>query len=171
MVPGVVLLQVAWGRAVGKRLGELASAGRATVRVIVPDGRRRRRITCHGVTVVGTVFQRDLPILVQLLELGPPVLEPDFHLEEGRKEGKGDSCCPTATAKCRGNLRTHSRMGNRNATMSAALPLLLAGRGRASGRRQLSPKQDVALRADDELPQTFISVPVATVSPVWEGCD
>jgi len=93
VIPGVVLLQKAGGRAVGKRLRERGPARRAAVRVTVPDGRGRRGVAGHGVAVVGAVLQRHLAVLVQLLELGAAVLEPDLHLG-GREGGRGVSAPP-----------------------------------------------------------------------------
>lgn len=86
VVPGVVLVQEAGRRAVGERLRERGPARRAAVRITVPDGRGRRGVAGHGVAVVGAVLQRHLAVLVELLELGAAVLEPDLHLA-GRDKG------------------------------------------------------------------------------------
>lgn len=85
------------GRGVGGRLiGTVPGAGglqrgavfhvAAAAVVVVPHRRGRRGVTGHGVAGIWTVFQRDLPkrklsVLVELLELGATVLEPDFDLE------------------------------------------------------------------------------------------
>lgn len=81
VVPRVMVLQVARRGVVRKRLGKLVPAGWVVVGITVPEGGRGWRIASHGVTVIGTVFQGDLAIFVQLLELGPSVLEPDFYLK------------------------------------------------------------------------------------------
>lgn len=63
------------------RLLDLRSAdGGVLSRTVLPGRRGRRGVTGHGVAGVGTVLQRNLAVLVHLLELGSPVLEPDFHL-------------------------------------------------------------------------------------------
>lgn len=61
-------------------LGDLASVHLA--RVTVPDGRGGRRVAGHGVAGVRAVLQWNLAVLVKFLELGPSVLEPDFHLSQ-----------------------------------------------------------------------------------------
>ncbi len=52
----------------------------ARVRVTVPNSGGWRRVAGHGVAGVRAVLQRDLAVLVNFLELGSPVLEPDFDL-------------------------------------------------------------------------------------------
>lgn len=85
VVPRIMVLQVAWWGVIGEWLGELIPVVWVVVGVTVPKGGRGWRIASHGVTVVGAVFQGHLSIFVQFLELGPSVLEPDFHLKERQK--------------------------------------------------------------------------------------
>lgn len=133
VVPGVVLLlHVAWGRAVGELLGKLVPAGGVAVRVTVPEGRRRRRIAGHGVAVIGAVFQGYFPVFVELLELGSPVLEPDFHLEKEGREGSVTFWVPftymvnTPPKGGRGDGGQMEWRVNRNVTAWADLLLCLA---------------------------------------------
>lgn len=88
MVPGVGrVVQVVGRGTVWERRGQrIAGRGWSRMGSCVPECRRRWGVAGHGVTVVGTVFQRHLPILIELFELGAPVLEPDFHLDRRRKE-------------------------------------------------------------------------------------
>lgn len=68
-----------------RRLRDLSSVDRGALRgAVLPHCGRRRGVAGHGVTGVGAVLQRDLAVLVQFLELRPPVLEPDFYLGEQR---------------------------------------------------------------------------------------
>lgn len=61
-------------------LGDLPPVDLARVRVTVPNSRGWRRVAGHGVAGVRAVLQRNLAVLVKFLELGSPVLEPDFDL-------------------------------------------------------------------------------------------
>lgn len=64
-----------------RRLRDLRSADRGVLRgAVLPHSRGGRGVASHRVAGVGTVIQGNLAVLVQLLELGPPVLEPDLDL-------------------------------------------------------------------------------------------
>lgn len=68
-----------------RRLCDLRSADRGALRgAVLPRRRGGRGVAGHGVAGVGTVLQGNLAVFVQLLELGPPVLEPDLHLRKER---------------------------------------------------------------------------------------
>lgn len=67
-------------------LGDLPPADLARVCAIVPNSRRWRGVAGHGVAGVRAVLQRNLAVLVKFLELGSPVLEPDFDLFKKRKQ-------------------------------------------------------------------------------------
>lgn len=69
-----------------RRLWDLRSADRGALwGAVLPDGSGGGRgVACHGVAGVGAVLQGNLAVLVQLLELGPPVLEPDLDLGKER---------------------------------------------------------------------------------------
>lgn len=68
------------------RLRDLRSADRGALRgAVVPHCGGGWGVACHGVAGVGTVIQRNLAVLVQLLELGPPVLEPDLDLLKNKE--------------------------------------------------------------------------------------
>lgn len=66
-----------------RRLRDLRSVDRGVLcGAVLPHGGGGRRVTGHGVAGVGAVIQGDLAVFVQLLELRPPVLEPNLDLEE-----------------------------------------------------------------------------------------
>lgn len=68
-----------------RRLRDLSSVDRGGLRgAVLPHCGGGRGIAGHGVAGVGAVLQRDFAVFVQFLELGPPVLEPDFDLGENR---------------------------------------------------------------------------------------
>ena len=70
-----------------RRRLDLRSADRGTLGgAVVPHCGGLRGVAGHGVAGVGTVVQGDLAVLVQLLELGSPVLEPDLDLREEEGE-------------------------------------------------------------------------------------
>lgn len=54
----------------------------------LPHGRGLRGVAGHGVAGAGAVLGGHLAVLHDLLDLGPFVLEPDFHLEEEKKAGQ-----------------------------------------------------------------------------------
>lgn len=70
-----------------RRLLHLRPADRRVLRGVaaVPHGGGGRRVTGHGVAGIGTMLQGDFTVFVQLLELGSPVLEPDFDLRRKKK--------------------------------------------------------------------------------------
>lgn len=67
-------------------LGDLAPVDLASVRVTVPNSRGWRGVAGHGVAGVRAVIQRNLAVLVKFLELGSPVLEPDFDLFKKKRK-------------------------------------------------------------------------------------
>lgn len=68
-----------------RRLRHLSSAeGGALGGAVVPRGGGGRRIARHGVAGVRAVVEGHLAVLVQLLELGSAVLEPDLDLGKER---------------------------------------------------------------------------------------
>ena len=93
-VPGSGALQVAGCRGrvgvwrVSVCVGMVAEgAGRA---LRFPNRRRLWRVAGHGVAGAGAVLRRHLPVLHDLLDLGPFILKPNFHLGGGREERRGD---------------------------------------------------------------------------------
>lgn len=78
----VIILQVGRRRAV-RRLWRLGPTDwRVLGGAVIPNCGGGRGVASHGVAGVGTVIQGDLAVLVQFLELGSPVLEPDLHLKQ-----------------------------------------------------------------------------------------
>lgn len=69
-----------------RRLWDLRSVDRRVLRgVVLPHCGGGWRIAGHGVAGVWTVFQGDFTVLVEFLELRPPILEPDFDLGEKKQ--------------------------------------------------------------------------------------
>jgi len=86
---GVIVLQVGRrGGAVGERgaPGEHRGAQRGAAAAVPHRGRGGRGVARHGVAGVGAVLQGHVAVLVELLEFGPAVLEPDLHLQPKRTE-------------------------------------------------------------------------------------
>lgn len=64
-------------------LWDLRSVDRGVLRgAVLPHCGGGWGVAGHGVAGVGTVLQGNLAVFVQLLELGPPVLEPDLYLRK-----------------------------------------------------------------------------------------
>lgn len=83
LVPVVAVIFQVGGRGAEGWLRHLSPGYRVGVsRITVPYGGGWGRVAGHGVAGVGAVVQGDLSVLVQLLELGSPVLEPYFYLLE-----------------------------------------------------------------------------------------
>lgn len=80
LVPVVVIILQVGGRRAEGWLRDLGPAGRGSERVIVPDRRGWRGVARHGVAGVWAVVKGNLAVLVELLEFGPPVLEPNLDL-------------------------------------------------------------------------------------------
>lgn len=79
-VPGRGALQVAaGGRVGGGRVPVPVVAEGARRALRFPHRRRLRGVAGHGVAGAGAVLRGHLPVLHDLLDLGPFVLEPDFH--------------------------------------------------------------------------------------------
>lgn len=89
-IPGRGVLQVSGcGRRVGSCPVSVSVVAKRSGRALrFPHGGGLWRVTSHRVAGAGTVFRRDLSIFHNLLDLGPFVLEPDFHLEKEKEAAK-----------------------------------------------------------------------------------
>lgn len=72
-------------RGLGRYGGSAQCRALGRAAAVVPHSGGRGRVTRHGVAGVGAMLQGNLAVFVQLLELGPPVLEPDLHLSKDKE--------------------------------------------------------------------------------------